>query len=195
MAITDAGAVRFCNEHIRTSADMLSRCFYLLQKLRNDWNNVGSTDAEKFQILQANIAAVSEKVASMRSQLFRSKRLYDALNMNTFFPNDPAEAVVDGSPNDGRGTINGQDVRRINARTKEFLAWTEKGVFDDASLNPVNYTFLEQLLKCTTSYIDVTVGKQVANGRAGDLVTEWTVTNAVYLGQITKVAVNGNQLK
>jgi len=193
MAITNAAAIRFSNEHIRTSADKLSRSFYLCQKLKNDWAAIAGTDAEKYAILGNDIARVADRVSRFYSDVFISKRLYDALSMNTLFPNDPAEIVVDGAPADGRSQITGQDVRRINARMKEWLAWLDKAVFDDASLNVVNYNFLEQFLRINTALVTADWGKTIAVNRAGDLVTEWTVTNAAYLGHISKVAVNGRE--
>ena len=190
MAITDVNAIRFSNEHIRTTADKLSRSFYLCQKLKNDWNAISGTDDEKFAIMRNDVLRVGDRIANYYGQIFMSKRLYDALSMNTLFPNDPAQVLSDGAPTDGRSVITGQDIRRINARTKEFLAWLEKAAFDDASLNPINYNFLEQFMRVNTSLVTSAWANNVIS-RCGDLVTEWTVTNASYLGHISKVAVNG----
>jgi hypothetical protein len=192
MAITNTLAIQFSNEHIRPTADKLTRSFYMLQKLRNDWNALTGTDQEKFDILKADIQRIADRISKFRDDIFKSKRLYDALSMNTLFPNDPLEIVVDGAPADGRGQITGQDVRRLNARMKEWLAWLEKAAFDDASLNPLNYNYLEHFLRVNTLAVTADWGKTIAVNRAADLVTEYTVTNPSYLTHISKVAVNGN---
>jgi len=191
MAITDPAAIRFSNEHIRTTADRLSKSFYILQKLRNDWNALGGTDQDKFDILRNDILSAGARITRFYSEIFFSKRLYDALSMNTLFPNDVNEVLVDGAPTDGRGQITGQDIRRINLRTKEWLAWFDKAAFDDLSVNPVNYNYLEQFLRLNTQQVTADWGKTVASNRAGDLVIEYTVTNPTYLTHISKVAVNG----
>lgn len=192
MAITDHNAIAFSNDYIRPVADKLSRSFYMSQKLRNDWSNIAGTDAEKFAILRADIETVAARITNYYWDIFTSKCLYDALSMNTYFPNDAAEIVVDGAPGDLRGQITGQDVRRLNSRAKEWLAWLEKAAFNDASANPVNYTNLEQFMRINTTLVTADWGKQVANNRTNDLVTEYMVTNPSYLGHITKVAVNGS---
>jgi hypothetical protein len=191
MAITNVAAIQFSNEHIRTSADRLSRAFYLLQKLRNDWNSLTGTDAEKFAILGPSVTNAAGRISNFYSSLFVSKRLYDALGMNTLFPNDANEILVDGAPNDGRPVITGQDVRRVNARIKEFLAWLEKAAFDDLSINPINYNYLEHFLRINTQLVTPDWARIVAVVRAGELVTEYTTTNPSFLSHISKVAVNG----
>lgn len=191
MAITDINAIRFSNDHIRPTADKLSKSFYLCQKLRNDWTALAGTDQEKFDILRRDIETIAARISNYYADVFASKRLYDALSMGSLFPNDANEILMDGAPGDLRSQITGQDVRRINSRSKEWLAWLEKAAFNDASANPTNYSNLEQFMRINTSLVTADWGRQVANNRTNDLVTEYTVTNPSYLGHITKVAVNG----
>lgn len=191
MAITDTTAIQFSNTHLRTSADKLLRSFYLCQKFATDWNSISGTDDEKLTILRADIVRLGVRVSAWYSDIFIAKRLYDSLSMHSLFPNDANEILVDGSLVDGRSAISGQDVRRLNSRMKEWLAWLSKGVFDDLSVNTMNWNFLEMFLKATTSSLVAADAIAIRN-RCTELVTQWAVTNPAYLAHVSKLAVNGN---
>lgn len=192
MAITNPDAIRFSNEHIRPTAERMARSFYKCQKVRNDWQALAGTDDEKWSILEPAIGELGERMQHWYGEVFASKRLYDALTMNTLFPNDAAEILDDGAPGDGRGQITGQDIRRINARSQEWLAWLEKAAFDPVSVNPVNYSNLEHFMRVTTNttLVTSTWGRIAALTRPSELVTEYTVTNPAFLNHVLKVAVS-----
>lgn len=47
MAITNTGAIAYCNEQVRPTADKLGRAYYKLRKLNQEWNGANGTNAQK----------------------------------------------------------------------------------------------------------------------------------------------------
>jgi len=59
---------------------------------------------------------VRTRADQMTRTYYRAKELldvWDALGLSPKFPNNPAEIVVDGSPDDGRTPISGQRVQQL----------------------------------------------------------------------------------
>lgn len=99
--------------------------------------------------------------------------------MNGQFANDPAELVYDNLTLSGqdptRPPINGQDVQRLNARWREWLAWMQKGAFDPNSANPVDKANLYAFSKLTRDYRSPSQsqGVTVATTLASALITQY----------------------
>lgn len=204
MAITDPAAIKFSNEWFRTSADRLARCFYLCQELKNRWTNTPGTNDEKFALLLPHIKKVATRLANTYFHIFKATRIYDSASLNSLFPNDANEVVYDNVAGDGpdpnRPTVTGQSLMRLKRRMEEFNNWLARGtdldkhfVTDSSATLSITYAYLNDIMRLVSdgSKTPTTAwGRQVAEFRTNDLITEWTVTNPNYIGHILACSVN-----
>lgn len=94
--ITNAQAVKFCNETIRPAANDLAQLYYRAKRVTQEWT---------------------------------------AQEMSTLIANTDADTVIDGSAEDGRPIIQGDDVHNIVNRCNELISDYEATT--NAKLNTV----------------------------------------------------------
>ena len=203
--ITDANAIKFSNEHLRTGADVIYRAYSALRGINEQWNALTGTTDERYFLLAADISQASEIVTRAFFRLRRTTMLWNALSMASLFPNDAAEEVWDapggGSQDPNRPPITGQDVRRVKNRFEEFISFLERGTDVDSHFLsesapqtlPITNDFIGQMLVLSSDGARTPAGndgRKFAKLRGDQLVTEYTVTNPEFVNHILRVAVN-----
>ena len=203
--ITDANAIKFSNEHLRTGADKLYRAYDALRGVNEQWNALTGTTDERYALLSEDISRVSNIVTHSFFNLRRTTMLWNALSMASLFPNDPAEEGWDasggGAQDPNRPPITGQDVRRLKNRFEEFISFLERGTDVDSHFLsesapqtlPITNDFIGQVLVLSSDGAKTPAGndgRKFAKLLGDQLVTEYTVTNPEFVNHILRVAVN-----
>lgn len=197
MAITDATAVAYSNEQVRVAADRMAHSYYLLKQLNQQWTAASGTNAQKWAIFQFDIQNAAAYVYDAYFFLVRAQHNWVSLGMNSLFPNLNTELVFDNGSLSGqdptRPLINGQDVQRLQALWRQFIAWMEKNAFDFNSANAVDYANLYSFGKLARDGSKAPTqgqGVNVATTLAQALITQYETTSPSDLTRILAVAVN-----
>lgn len=207
MAIIDPAAIKFCNNHLRPSADLLARSYYRCRELEDRWDAVSGTNDVKFALLSKQIAKVANLLTRTWRKVFFAGLDWNAGSLGPLFPNDPTEVLHDNidlsGPDLTRPEITGQDIIRVKRRTEEFRNWlprgtdTDKHFVTDANVNettnPISNNYLKDVMRLITDGSKAPTtnwGRVLVKERGLDLTTEYEVTNPNYLTHILAVSVN-----
>lgn len=193
MAISDASAIRWCNEYGRPAADRIVRCYRLLKELNANWTAMQGTNDERFAVFRKEIQRVATAVSNTYFFVSRGLVMWDGQALGGVIPNDAAEIVQDGAPSDGRQQISGQDVVRVRVRMREFEGWLADptGTFATTDQLRDNAKLRQFLRIAQDGHREPTAawGAAVAVTLAGELVTEYETTNPAFLVHLRRLAV------
>lgn len=204
MAITDAAAIKFCNERIRPGADRLARCKFRAEELNTQWTGLGGTWQEKFDLLEPEIRNVGNLLTNTVRFLWWADQVWLGLSLQSVIPDDDTEEVWDDPDNTGqdptRPPLDGKLVRNNKRRQEEFVNWmrrstgvTEHWITDfEVTTETLVDEYFRDAMRLTDDSLAPTAGqaKLLADDHCGRIVTEYETTNPAKFTQIIKAAVN-----
>lgn len=190
--ITDAEAVRFCNEKVRQAADRLATLFYEarhLDELRVADNDIATTIA----LRGSHIRRVSDYMLEVVQFLRPIENLWfnvgTGSSLNLKITNDAGDTVIDGH----QQAITGADVHNLMSRVVDIDNWMNDAAFGGAG----NGSFFDSMLNTI-----VVVGSSgniplqntqtttfIAN-RCAEIVNEYEANANAKLNHILAVALN-----
>src|SRR5687767_11279440 len=104
MPVTDPTAVKFSNEQARVAADLLARAYYIGDAARDRWDGLGGGQPA-LDVMQVDIRDAADAVLDAYLHVYLAEKIW-FLGTNIVIPNT-SEAIVDGSPTDGRSAATG----------------------------------------------------------------------------------------
>lgn len=187
--ITSATAIRFSNERVRVSADRLAQAYYLADALKDQWDALGGGQTA-LNALAAKVRQVANKLTELYEWCWRTEKVWFAIGSSTLIPNT-ADAVVDGSPGDGRSANTGAKCNNVMSRVIEFQNWllSSTGSFSDTARNSIDW--YNTVLKAHDSWLtlDTTIAGDLVT-RCGELRTNYEASSSANLNTLLALAVN-----
>lgn len=209
MAILDPATIRFSNEYLRKSANLIARAYYKAHETADKWNALGGTNAEKLGLLYSLLGEAANKLTWMYRFCDQTRLFWDALNMQANIPNDPAEELWDNETLTGqdptRPPVSGQDLRRLNWRIEESVNWLK---YDPLVADPVfvkdadlttevlTYTPLKDAMRLDPDSPEDPTGAWAAQliVRCQEIVTHYETTQPAWFNHVLAVAPLPGQL-
>jgi len=193
MAVTDPTAIGFSNNRGRTSADLLSQCYYRASALITRWNSLGGGQAA-LNVMSADIRNMGDRLMAAYEFCFRTEKIWFLLGASTLIPNT-ATAISDSSPGDGRPAITGAQENAVINRVVEFQNWlfsATESFTDAARNNAAAYNTVLQASNNGPATIAVSDAGNLIN-RCTELTANYQANANANLGTLLAVAVNPNQ--
>ncbi len=176
MPITDPAAVKFSNEHIRTSADRLAQIYDGCRQFSSQWTALGSGQSA-LDALSANLTPLADFIGTNTRNFLHNTALIWQLHqthVGTIIIENTSEVIV--SPgNDTRAPITGAQANLLIDRIREHLFWLDQNTdtWTNQNNNGGGGTNLYQVLDVGS------LGRAHDLTRAGDFVNrcDAVVTN------------------
>lgn len=194
MPINSAAAVKFSNERVRPSADLLSRAYYRCRAARQRWDGLGGGQGAINQ-MSADIRAAADLAVMLYEWCFRTEKIWFLLGGTSLISND-SEPIYDNSdrtaqdPN--RPPITGQQAVAVIDRVVQFQNWllSLAGSFTDSTR--VNTAYYNTVLAVSSEGPIVMSVGDAGNfmNRCSELVTRYEANSNQELGTLLAVAVN-----
>lgn len=184
--ITDANAVKFCNEHIRVGANLIAQSYYLCDAVQERFAALGSNQAA-LDIVASDVVNAAGRVQQAFLVSFESYRFWFASGIDSIITNTDVDQIIDGSPEDGRPQLDGDDVHNVVTQFGEYQGWMSTGTFIfNIAGSWAWYDAVLQMQKSTLVLADVTNFMT----RCTELRTQMEATSNLKLNQLLEVAVN-----
>lgn len=122
--ITNLSAVKFSNERIRSSADLLAQVYYVAVAVSDRWASLGSSQAALDQ-MQPDIRDVADRLLAAYAHGYWTEKNWFLSTLPSLFPND-ASPVFDNGGNSQRTDVpllTGAGVNNLVTRAMEFQNW------------------------------------------------------------------------
>ena len=186
--ITDATAIAYSNNSLRVGADLLAQSYNLCDATKAQWDGLGGgQSALDVASMQTSIRTSSARLMKTLNLAFERYRLWFAAGVNSLITNSADDAIVDGSPSDGRPAINGDDGHNIATQLRVLQGWLFNGTFSFSLVCVwAEYDTVLQMNKPTLVLADV----QNYITRCGELKTQMEANTNAKLNQVLAVAVN-----
>lgn len=196
MPINSAAAVKFSNERVRPSADLLARAYYRCDAARDRWDGLGGGQTAVDQ-MASQIRLAADSLIALYEWSFRTEKLWFQKGGTAFIPNN-SEQVWDNSDrtgqDPGRPPITGEKVVRIIDRIVQLQNWllSAAGLFDDATR--INVAYYNTVLAVSSDGASPMAVADAGNfmNRCGELRARYEANSNQELGFILAVAVNPN---
>jgi len=194
--ITDVEAIIFSNNKVRTGADVLATLYYECKHLKNVKDSDANT-ATTIAIREGQIRSVSSLMLSAVLLLPASENIWfnvgagSALNIK--ITNDAGDDMGDGSPQDGRPPINGQDVHNLMSRIIDLDDWILDAAFGGPGTGTSRTAMLNTILVCGKDGNNPLIVSQVntfIDNRCGEIITEYEAGSNVKLNHLLAAAPN-----
>ncbi len=129
MPITNPAAVKFSNEHIRTSADRLAQIYDGCRQFSLRWTALGSGQ-EAVDALTGALKPLADFIGTESRNFLHNTALIwqlHQIHIGTVIVPNNGQDIVDGSPSDGRAQITGAQANLVIDRIREHLFWLDQG--------------------------------------------------------------------
>lgn len=118
-------AIKFTNERVRRSADLLAQAYYLAVAVSDRWLSLGSGQAALDQ-MQADIRAGADRMMDTYTHAQFTERNWFLPGVAALFPNDSSPVFDNGNftaQDPSRPAITGAVVTNVISRAQEFQNW------------------------------------------------------------------------
>lgn len=189
--ITDPTAIRFSNQSLRVIADKLARAYYACQAVADRWTSLGGGQPA-IDIMESDIRAAADRLVELYGECYNIEKVWFVLGGLSLIPNNALDDIIDGSPNDGRPAVTGEDAVRIVDRVVQIQNWllSATGSFTDVARDTITYI---NTIYAASGEGDVTLSVADAGNlinRCNELITNYEATSDQNLTYILAYAVN-----
>lgn len=189
-------AVKFSNERVRPSSDLLSQAYYLAVAAGNRWTTLGSGQPALDQ-MQVDLLTVANRIISAYDYAYWTEKNWFMTGLAAMFPND-ASAVFDNggaSQRTDAPLLTGAKVTNVVTRCQEFQNWllSTAGSFTVATRSGV--AWLNTVLQCSSYAASPIVLADAQNfiTRCSELQTNYQAASNANLTTLLSAAVNPNR--
>jgi hypothetical protein len=123
--IVSAVAIKFSNERVRPSSDLLAQAYYLAVAAGDRWGTLGSGQPALDQ-MQVDLRTVADRMIDAFLQVFLTEKNWFMSGVSALFPNDASPVFDNGgasAQDPNRPLLTGAGVNNVVTRCMEFQNW------------------------------------------------------------------------